>query len=425
MPKLVIASASYGVHAPEALDLLARVFDRIERVELRAGEREEAVIAKVGDADALILGGGGPVTRRVMEECANLKIIARHGIGLDNVDLEAATELGIPVTYCRHTGEEVSVAEHTVALMLACARRLVEADRAVREGRWGARVELVGLELRGKTLGVIGLGAIGREVARIARNGFGMRVVAYDPYAPQEAFREVGAERVGLEELLRESDFITIHVPLTPETRRMLNAERLKLVKRGAVIVNTARGAVIDEAALCEALREGRVAYAEGGEPGESFRKCVEVARSMYVRPVEGLYDSALVFAEPLDIDLYQATKALEHAAPAVEEGGSLVLAAACPRGYGSEEFKRLASMDGEAIEELLRSGWRGNVVPAIVALRMKEIFERYSVTVFTEGPLEGLKGAELARSAREALSRLRGRVLVVKRGGFTVPQAR
>jgi nickel-dependent lactate racemase len=170
---------------------------------------------------------------------------------------------------------------------------------------------------------------------------------------------------------------------------------------------------------------EGRVAYAEGGEPGESFRKCVGVARSMYVRPVEGLYDSALVFAEPLDIDLYQATKALEHAAPAVEEGGSLVLAAACPRGYGSEEFKRFASMDGEAIEELLRSGWRGNVVPAIVALRMKEIFERYSVTVFTEGPLEGLKGAELARSAREALSRLRGRVLVVKRGGFTVPQAR
>jgi len=170
---------------------------------------------------------------------------------------------------------------------------------------------------------------------------------------------------------------------------------------------------------------EGKVAYAEGGEPSESFRKCMEVARSMYVRPVEGLYDSALVFAEPLDLGLYQATKALEHAAPAVEEGGSLVVVAACPRGYGSEEFKRFASMDGEAIEELLRSGWKGNIVPAIVALRMKEIFERYSVTVLTEGPLEGLKGAELARSAQEALSRLRGRVLVVKRGGFTVPQAR
>lgn len=170
---------------------------------------------------------------------------------------------------------------------------------------------------------------------------------------------------------------------------------------------------------------EGKVAHAKGGEPSESFRKCMEVARSMYVRPVEGLYDSALVFTDPLDLDLYQATKALEHAAPVVDEGGSLVLVASCPRGYGSEEFKRFASMDSEAIEELLRSGWKWNIVPAIVALGMKEIFERYSVTVLTEGSLGGLKGAELARSAQEALSRLRGRVLVIKRGGFTVPQAR
>ncbi|MEM4918793.1 MAG: NAD(P)-dependent oxidoreductase, partial [Thermofilaceae archaeon] len=173
MPKLVIASASYGLYAPEAMRLLSEVFDEIRRIDLKANEPEESTIGKVGDADALILGAGGRITRRVMLEAANLKIIARHGIGLDNVDLAAATELGIPVTYCRHTGEEVSVAEHTVALILACARRIVEADRAVREGRWGARVHLVGLELRGKTLGVIGLGAIGREVAQIMKGGFG------------------------------------------------------------------------------------------------------------------------------------------------------------------------------------------------------------------------------------------------------------
>lgn len=169
----------------------------------------------------------------------------------------------------------------------------------------------------------------------------------------------------------------------------------------------------------------GEVVYAEGGRPDESFRKCVEVARRMYVRPVEGTYDSALVFADPLDLDLYQATKALEHAAPAVEEGGPLVLVSPCPRGYGSEEFKRFASMDGGKIKELLRSGWSGNIVPAIVALRMKEIFERYKVAILTRGPLEGLRGAELVRSAQEALDRLRGRVLVVKRGGFTVPVPR
>ncbi len=262
MPKLVIASSSYGVHAPEALRLLAQVFDRIERADVRVGEPEDSMIAKVGDADALILGAGGPLTRRVMEAAANLKIVARHGIGLDNVDLEAATDLGIPVTYCRHTGEEVSVAEHTVALILACARRLPEADRAVREGRWHDRVRLVGLELRGKTLGVVGLGAIGREVARIMRNGFGMRVLAYDPYVPDEVFRQLGVERVDLDTLLGESDVVTVHVPLTRETRGLLSAERIRRLKPGAIVVNTSRGAVVDEAALCEALREGRVLYA-------------------------------------------------------------------------------------------------------------------------------------------------------------------
>lgn len=329
MPKLVIASASYGVHAPEALELLARVFERIERVELKVGEGEESVIGKVGDADALILGAGGPITRKVMEACSNLKIVARHGIGLDNVDLNAATELGIPVTYCRHTGEEVSVAEHAVALMLACARRLVEADRAVREGRWKARVELVGVELRGKTLGIIGLGAIGREVARIARNGFGMRVLAYDPYVPESVFGDVGAKRAGLEELLSESDFITVHVPLTPETRRLLNADRLKLVKRGAVIVNTARGAVIDETALYEALREGRVAYAGldvfESEPPEGspllFLPNVVLTPHVAAFTKEALRRMDMANAEDL-VRFFRGEKPLRLANPQVYERG-------------------------------------------------------------------------------------------------------
>lgn len=262
MPKLAIASGSYGLHAPEALHLLSNVFDEMRRVDLRVNEAEGSIIEKLGDADAIILGAGGPITRRVMQEVANLKIIARHGIGLDNVDLEAATELGIPVTYCRHTGEEISVAEHTVALILACARRIVEADKAVREGRWGARVQLVGVELKGKTLGVIGFGAIGREVAKIMGDGFKMRVLAYDPYVPDEVFRQAGTVRVSLDELLRESDVITIHVPLTDETRGLINAERLTVVKTGAILVNTSRGAVVDERALHKALKEGRILYA-------------------------------------------------------------------------------------------------------------------------------------------------------------------
>lgn len=258
----MIASASYGIHAPEALHLLSQTFEEVERVSLGVGEPEDSVRSKIGDADAVILGAGGPLTRRVMEEASNLKIVARHGIGLDNIDLRAATELGIPVTYCRNTGEEVSVAEHAVALILACARRLVEADRAVREGRWGARVQLAGLELRGKTLGVVGLGAIGREVARIMRNGFNMRVLAYDPYVSSEVFKQVGAERVDLERLVRESDVITVHVPLTDETRGLLDAKRIKMMKPSAILVNTARGAVVDETALCRALRERELFYA-------------------------------------------------------------------------------------------------------------------------------------------------------------------
>ncbi|MCS7104059.1 MAG: hydroxyacid dehydrogenase [Thermofilaceae archaeon] len=262
MPKLVIASASYGVHTPEALQLLSQVFDEIRRVDLKVGEAEDSTARKIGDADALILGAGGTVTRKVMLDASNLKIIARHGIGLDNVDLRAASELGIPVTYCRHTGEEVSVAEHTVALILACARRLVEADKAVREERWGLRASLIGLELRGKTLGIIGFGAIGREVARIMREGFRMRVIAYDPYVPDAVFTEHKVGRVDLEYLLRESDVITIHVPLTSETRRLLNKERIQMIKKGAVLVNTARGAVVDEEELSKALTEGRIFYA-------------------------------------------------------------------------------------------------------------------------------------------------------------------
>ncbi|MEM4453969.1 MAG: hydroxyacid dehydrogenase [Thermofilaceae archaeon] len=329
MPKLVIASASYGLYAPEAMRLLSEVFDEIRRIDLKANEPEESTIGKVGDADALILGAGGRITRRVMLEAANLKIIARHGIGLDNVDLAAATELGIPVTYCRHTGEEVSVAEHTVALILACARRIVEADRAVREGRWGARVHLVGLELRGKTLGVIGLGAIGREVAQIMKGGFGMRVLAYDPYVPNEVFDRVGATRVDLETLLRESDVITVHVPLTDETRGLLNAEKLAIVKQGAILVNTSRGAVIDEAALRKALEEGRIYYAgldvfEREPPiGSPLLTLQNVVLTPHVAAFtrEALYRMDMANAEDL-VRFFRGEKPLRLANPEVYERG-------------------------------------------------------------------------------------------------------
>jgi len=262
MAELVIASASYGVYARDALEKLEAFFSRCRRVVWRSDTSEQKIVDDLRGAQALILGGSGSITSSVMESLPELLIIARHGLGLDNVDLKAATRLGIPVTFCRHTGEEVSVAEHTMALILAAARRIVEADAHVRAGRWMERVNLAGVELRGKVLGVIGLGAVGREVARIAGRGFGMRVWAYDPYAPDEVFEELGVRRVTLDELLEGSDVVTIHVPLTEETRRLLDGGRLGRLKRGAILVNTARGAVVDEEALFRLLNEGRIAYA-------------------------------------------------------------------------------------------------------------------------------------------------------------------
>lgn len=325
MPRLVIASASYGVHAPEALERLAKVFDEVRRTALRSNMGEEEVVREIGGADAVILGGGGPITRKVMERAEELKVIARHGIGLDNVDVEAATELGIVITYCRHTGEEVSVAEHAVALMLACARRLVEADKCVREGRWGDRVELVGVELRGKTLGIIGLGAIGREVAKIAGRGLGMRVIAYDPYVPDEAFEELGVARVELDELLEKGDVITIHAPLTPETRGMLSRERLARVKPGAILVNTARGAIVDEEALYEMVAGGRIFYAGVdvfSEEPPAHNPLVKLYRTVLTPHVaaftkEGLYRMDMAIAEDLE-RLFRGERPLHVANPEV-----------------------------------------------------------------------------------------------------------
>ncbi|RLI33305.1 3-phosphoglycerate dehydrogenase [Candidatus Bathyarchaeota archaeon] len=186
--------------------------------------------------------------------------MVRVGVGLDNVDVEAARQLGIQV---ENTPEATvsSVAELTIGLMLAVARSIPEADRTVKAGGW-SKEKFMGSLLKGKTLGVIGLGRIGCEVARIAR-AMGMRVLFYDVLDRSREAREIGCEPLeSLEKLLSESDVITVHVPLTAETRRMIGRRELSLMKPGAILINTSRGAVVDEQALLEFLREGRLAGA-------------------------------------------------------------------------------------------------------------------------------------------------------------------
>jgi len=188
----------------------------------------------------------------------NLKVIGRHGVGLDNVDLDAATARGIPVVFTPDANTN-AVAEHAVHLMLSLARHALGADRAVRESRFDLRNSLIGIELHGKTLGVVGLGAIGSQVARICLQGFGMRVLAFDPYVTKPASQDTIKLVPSLRELLEQADIVTLHLPLTDETARMINTETLGYMKPSALLVNTARGGIVDSSALAQALIRGQI----------------------------------------------------------------------------------------------------------------------------------------------------------------------
>lgn len=222
-------------------------------------DRPERLPAELKRAHALVVRSETRVTEAIMAGAPNLGVIGRAGIGVDNIDVSAATRRGIAVLNAP-SANTVSTAEHTVALLLALARRIPWAVDSMREGRWD-RARFAGVELRGKMLGTIGLGRIGATVAQLVR-AFGMTVLAHDPYLPPERARALGVELVPLDELLGRVDVVTLHVPLTEETRHVLNASRLALLKPGAVVVNTARGELVDTDALREALEDGRLAGA-------------------------------------------------------------------------------------------------------------------------------------------------------------------
>lgn len=226
-------------------------------VELTHDWEDDRFREALAGAHGLIVRSGTRVTAELLDAAPELTVVGRAGVGVDNIDLDAATERGVAVLNAP-AGNTVSAAELSLALILAAARRIPAADRSVREGRW-ERSRFAGVELRGKTLGLIGAGRIGGEVARRAR-AFGMSVIAYDPWLTEERADDLGIRRVELEELLREADVVSLHVPLTDQTRGMLNAERLALMKPEAFLVNVSRGGVVDEEALAKAIREGSLA---------------------------------------------------------------------------------------------------------------------------------------------------------------------
>ncbi|WP_456396628.1 hydroxyacid dehydrogenase [Thermococcus sp.] len=220
---------------------------------------EERLVELVKDVEAIIVRSKPKVTRKVIEAAPKLRVIGRAGVGLDNIDLEAAKERGIEVVNSPGASSR-SVAELALALMFNVARKIAFADRRMREGVW-AKKQCLGMELEGKTLGIVGFGRIGYQIAKIAK-AMGMNLLLYDPYPNEERAREVGGKFVGLEELLKESDVITLHVPLLDSTYHLINEERLKLMKPTAILINAARGPIVDTDALVKALREGWIAGA-------------------------------------------------------------------------------------------------------------------------------------------------------------------
>jgi D-3-phosphoglycerate dehydrogenase len=239
----------------EGIDILRQE----SQVDIKTNLKPEEIIAIISDYDALMVRSQTKVTAAIIEAGKNLQVIARAGVGIDNVDVTAATRCGVVVVNAP-TGNTVSAAEHAFALMLSLARNIPQANTSLKSCQW-KRNEFMGTELRGKTLGIIGLGNVGSEVAKRAQ-AFEMRLLGIDPLVSEEYAKKLGVTLVELPQLMKEADFITLHIPLTAQTQGIIGAEELAMVKPGVRIINCARGGLIDEKELVKAIHEKKVAGA-------------------------------------------------------------------------------------------------------------------------------------------------------------------
>src|SRR5215213_5304519 len=228
-------------------------------VDARSGRKPVDLAADLVDADALVVRSATKVTSDLIAAAPRLRAIARAGTGVDNVDVPAASARGIVVMNAPGANS-ISVAELAMALILALARHVPAADAAMKQGKWEKK-KFLGEEVRDKTLGLVGLGRIGQEVARRAAS-FSMRIVAHDPFISEEVASDLGAELVSMDDVFARADYVSLHMPSTPQTKQLINADRLAKAKKGIRIINTARGDLVDEAALADAIESGQVAGA-------------------------------------------------------------------------------------------------------------------------------------------------------------------
>ncbi|HIK57098.1 MAG TPA: phosphoglycerate dehydrogenase [Synechococcales cyanobacterium M55_K2018_004] len=248
MPKVLVSDPIDQV----GIDILSQV----AQVDVKTGLSPEQLIQIIPEYDALMIRSGTRVTAAMIDAATQLKIIGRAGVGVDNVDVPAATRRGILVVNSPE-GNTIAAAEHAIAMMLSLSRYIPAADQSVKANKW-ERSKFMGVEVYKKTLGIVGLGKIGSHVATIAR-AMGMRLLAYDPYLSSERAEQLGVHLVELDILFRESDYITLHLPKTPETYHLINAEAIAKMKPTVRIINCARGGIIDEAALAEAIQQGKI----------------------------------------------------------------------------------------------------------------------------------------------------------------------
>jgi D-3-phosphoglycerate dehydrogenase len=234
-----------------------------EKAELFLAERldEDYLLGRVAEMDAIIVRGNTRVGRRLMERAPRLKVVGRHGVGVENIDLDAAAEKGIWVVNTPEAND-FSVAEHFFGLAIMLSKKLSQGNMALRQGRWPARHECIGSELHGKILGILGFGRIGKAAGRIGAGGFDMKILYHDIIRYEEAERELNARKLPIEEVLSVSDYVSIHLPETPETRGLIGERELRLMKPTAFIFNMARGRLWDERALQQVLKEERIAGA-------------------------------------------------------------------------------------------------------------------------------------------------------------------
>lgn len=278
MPKVLVSDSIDQA----GIDILSQV----AQVDVKTGLPPEELIKIVPEYDAWMIRSGTRVTSEMIEVADQLKIIGRAGVGVDNVDVVAATRKGVVVVNSPE-GNTIAAAEHALAMMLSLSRHIAEANQSLKSGKWD-RKRFIGVEVYKKTLGIVGLGKIGSHVAAAAK-AMGMKLLAYDPYISQERADQLGCRLVELDMLLRESDYITLHMPKTKETYHLIDAKAFDIMKPTARIVNCARGGIIDEAALVEALKQDKIAAAAldvyENEPLEAESALRELGQKIILTP--------------------------------------------------------------------------------------------------------------------------------------------